>query len=154
MRKQLYSFIFVLFSLSFLGGCGFKSAAPDASLHGQQAVNTAYSQVGRPYCYGGASPQQGFDCSGLVYWCYAKNGVKVPRRTTGQMRVGCPVDLDERKPGDILVFRIRGNNMHTGLYAGNNTFIHSPRKGKNVRKESLKSPYWEKRLVSIRRVTD
>lgn len=151
--RQLYAFIFVLVSLSFLGGCGCMTGGDSgSSAYGEQALRAASSQVGKPYCYGGASPKKGFDCSGLVYWSYARTGVKIPRRTTDQLQAGESVALNDRLPGDIVVFRIRGNNLHTGLYAGKNTFIHSPRQGSNVRKDSLQSPYWSKRLVAIRRI--
>ena len=31
-------------------------------------LQAAMSQLGVPYVYGGASPDEGFDCSGLVQW--------------------------------------------------------------------------------------
>ena len=109
--------------------------------------------MGKPYRIGGASPRQGFDCSGLIYWAYGKNGVKVPRITKDQLRAGHGVSKDAPLPGDIVVFRIGRRTLHTGLYAGGNAFIHAPRKGSKVRMESLSSPYWSDKLISIRRIS-
>lgn len=156
MNRLLLTLLFTLTTLPLLGGCGFfgsSSSDGSASNQAQQAVRAAYSQMGKPYTIGGASPKQGFDCSGLIYWAYKSNGVKVPRRTADQVRAGYGVSRDDTLPGDIVVFRINGRNLHTGMYAGGNSFIHSPRKGSKVRMESLSSPYWSKRLVSIRRVS-
>ncbi|MBO4300406.1 MAG: C40 family peptidase [Desulfovibrio sp.] len=121
---------------------------------GQKVVNTAYSQMGKHYRPGGASPQKGFDCSGLVWWAYTVNGYKIPRITSDQARTGVPVPKNLMRTGDIVVFRTGEGpqSLHTGLYAGGNSFIHSPRSGGKVRMESMDIPYWRKNLVAVRRV--
>ena len=48
-----------------VGGTGSGTAQQMA------AVSAAESQLGVPYVFGGASPSQGFDCSGLVQWAWA-----------------------------------------------------------------------------------
>ncbi|MDO5537425.1 MAG: C40 family peptidase [Desulfovibrionaceae bacterium] len=156
MPRIIFALVFSLSAMLMLSGCGFLGSSPDdgmATPQAQKAVQAAYSQVGKPYRLGGASPRQGFDCSGLIYWAYKSNGVKVPRRTSDQIRAGYGVSRDDTLPGDIVVFRMGARALHTGMYAGGNSFIHSPRKGSNVRMESLSKPYWSKRLVSIRRVS-
>ena len=136
-----------------LTGCGtMQVSTPDPSPKGGTIVNTARTQLGKSYRYGGASPRQGFDCSGLVYWAYQTNGIKVPRNTQKQASAGYPVKRSQAAPGDILVFRTGIMSLHTGLYAGNNTFIHSPSRGKRVRMESMDAAYWRKKLVAVRRV--
>lgn len=141
-----------------LAGCGATAHQPrpggtQSKAHG--AVRAAYSQVGAPYVLGGASPRQGFDCSGLVYWAYRTNGVAVPRITRDQARAGQPVARGQARPGDIMVFRIDRNKpaLHTAIYAGGNTFVHSPSRGKTVRMETLSKPFWHDRLVGVRRVS-
>ena len=83
MKRFPIALICILPILSLLAGCGgFNNVPPgDVSPQAQGAVRAAYSQMGKPYRIGGASPRQGFDCSGLIYWAYGKNGVKVPRIT-------------------------------------------------------------------------
>ncbi|MDR2743643.1 MAG: C40 family peptidase [Desulfovibrio sp.] len=145
----------LLFAL-LLTGCGFlKSSESDlAPPLANKVVNTAYTQIGKKYLSGGKSPQSGFDCSGLVWWAYQKNGLTVPRRTVEQARAGAAVPRGNARPGDIVVFRAPRaiNGLHTGLYAGNSTFIHSPRTGSRVRAESMNQPYWNNNLLTVRRI--
>lgn len=141
-----------------LAGCGLKGmgSEPSASPKGKDVVKTAYTQMGKRYRLGGDSPRKGFDCSGLIWWVYQKNGIKVPRITTDQARAGVSVPKSKAAPGDIVVFRTSSapRGLHTGIYAGNDTFIHSPRRGEKVRMESMEVPYWKNKLSSVRRVID
>lgn len=124
------------------------------SAKAQKVVHTAYSQMGKKYRLGGASPQKGFDCSGLIWWAYRQNGLNVPRITVDQARTGRSVPKNLARPGDIVVFRTAQSprGLHTGIYAGGNAFIHSPRRGERVRMESMNIPYWRSKLISVRRV--
>jgi cell wall-associated NlpC family hydrolase len=142
-----------------LTACGAFRSAPDsgpAPESARKAVKTAYTQMGKKYRSGGASPQKGFDCSGLIWWAYRENGVKVPRITTDQAHAGQQVPLSAARQGDILVFRTGSGprGLHTGIYTGGNSFIHSPRQGENVRVESLEVPYWRNKLIAVRRVVN
>lgn len=141
-----------------LGGCGFfrAPAKPQLPRDGQACsiVRSAYSQLGNSYTPGGASPQRGFDCSGLVWWAYKQHGYNIPRITTDQARTGRAVPKKKIKAGDILVFKTGRSprGLHTGLYAGADSFIHSPRRGQTIRLESMNSTYWHNNLISVRRV--
>ncbi|MBD5626607.1 MAG: C40 family peptidase [Desulfovibrio sp.] len=148
----------LLIGLLLLGGCGFfgQRTADNgpAPVKAHKVVKTAYSQMGKQYRSGGASPQKGFDCSGLIWWAYRQHGVSVPRITTDQAKTGHAVPKARPRAGDIVVFRT-GNSprgLHTGIYAGGGSFIHSPRKGERVRMESLDVPYWKSKLIAVRRV--
>lgn len=120
----------------------------------QSVVAKARSVIGTPYRYGGMSPVSGFDCSGLVVWVYETHGVDLPRTTWEQTRSGQAVPSGQLLPGDIIVFKLGGKQpyLHTGIYSGENTFIHSPRSGGRVREESLSTPYWSGRIHAVRRV--
>jgi cell wall-associated NlpC family hydrolase len=111
----------------------------------------ALSAVGVPYRIGGSTPEKGFDCSGLVFWAYARNGVKVPRTAAEQSGLGSSVRRAELKPGDILVFKIK-SGLHTAVYVGENRFVHSPSSGKKVRVDNISGNYWKTRLLAARRV--
>lgn len=88
--------------------------------------------MGKNYRSGGASPQKGFDCSGLIWWVYNKNGVKVPRITVDQARIGQSVPREQVRPGDIVVFRTSASprGLHTGIYAGGQLLYPQPAQGR------------------------
>lgn len=158
VRLHLWRCLPLLLTLLILGGCGFfghKTAdTSPTSAKAHKVVKTAYSQMGKQYRLGGSSPQKGFDCSGLIWWAYRQHGVKVPRITTDQAKTGQAVPTTNPRPGDIVVFRTGDSprGLHTGIYAGDGSFIHSPRKGERVRMESLNIPYWKSKLIAVRRV--
>lgn len=141
--------------LLFASGCSLRSSAPDMTGHGPKVPGaaiskTALSTVGAPYKYGGICPVNGFDCSGLVTWVYARNGVAVPRTAREQSRLGASVSQSSLRPGDLVVFKIRGG-LHTGIYTGNGRFVHSPSSGKRVRQDAINDSYWRGKFVAGRR---
>ena len=119
---------------------------------GNKLVSVAESVLGSPYKYGGSSPK-GFDCSGLVYYSHNKLGISVPRTTRQQARHASNLSLSEIEPGDVLFFKIYGNQIsHVGIYTGNNQFIHAPKSGKFVSHANINEPYWKERLVKVGRL--
>ena len=120
----------------------------------RKVVKTACTQLGKSYRRGGASPAKGFDCSGLLYWAYRKNGYQMPRISTQQAKVGQAVAKKQARAGDIFVFKVAQSprGLHTGICMGNNDFIHSPSKGKKVKVDSVNNTYWKERLIAVRRV--
>ncbi len=117
-------------------------------------VRTVQSQLGVKYVLGGASPNIGFDCSGLLHWAYKQHGIDIPRITTDQAYAGRSVALKNIQPGDILVFSQDSapNKLHTGIYIGDSKFIHSPNSKSVVREESINVAYWQQSLVLARRI--
>ncbi|MFL5461005.1 MAG: C40 family peptidase [Gemmatimonadales bacterium] len=122
-------------------------------------IATATEAMGRPYEYGGTGENgEGFDCSGLIQYAYAKHGIELPRRSTDQARQGTKVDrkLERLRPGDLLTFSNRGGPVtHVGLYVGQGRFIHSATKGVQISTLSAVDPYgrwWYRRWVGVRRL--
>jgi cell wall-associated NlpC family hydrolase len=111
-------------------------------------VETARSLLGTPYRYGGRSPKQGFDCSGLVVFSYARAGVGgLPRSAHELEGRAAPVELDALRPGDLLFFRLGGaKTSHVAIYEGDRRFIHAPSSGKGVERVHFDHPYWGPRL--------
>ena len=155
-------FLLVCLAACLLPGCSAKTitglvwrepevAGPAGS--GSAVARSALSQVGKPYRYGGSTPR-GFDCSGLIWWAYRQHGVTGPRVTTDQARAGKAVKANAMRPGDVLVFKSRSSarGLHTALYAGNGTFVHSPSSGSRVRTDKIANSYWSKRLIRVRRI--
>jgi cell wall-associated NlpC family hydrolase len=103
--------------------------------------------IGVPYRYGGSSPQ-GFDCSGLVVYSYAKGGLDgLPHSAVTLARLARPVTLDELQPGDLLFFALSGRKTsHVGIYVGGRTFVHAPSSGKRVETVSFDDLYWRGKL--------
>ncbi len=91
-------------------------------------IATATEAMGRPYEYGGTGEHgEGFDCSGLIQYAYAKHGIVLPRRSTDQARQGSKVDrkLERLRPGDLLTFSNRGGPVtHVGTVRGTKP-VHS-----------------------------
>lgn len=100
-------------------------------------VREALRYLGVPYVWGGASPETGFDCSGLVMYVYARFGVTLPHAATLQARLGRPVPLAELQPADLVFFGSPSFYRHVGIYIGDGLFIEAPHTGAAVRVSRL-----------------
>ena len=106
------------------------------------AVAEARKYLGVPYLWGGTSPK-GFDCSGLVQYCYNKVGVSLPRTTYDQINRGKAVSRKNLQPGD-LVFP---HNGHVGIYTENGKMIHAPKTGDVVKESNIWAFYTARRVA-------
>lgn len=115
-------------------------------------VETAENYIGIPYQWGGTSPNEGFDCSGLVMAVYQLNGFSLPRCSYDQFAQGIQVDRSNLQKGDLVFFTDPRKDRvnHVGMYTGDNTFIHAPSKGKTIRKDSLSDNYFASRYAGAR----
>ena len=116
-------------------------------------ARTAEALLGSPYREGGATPD-GFDCSGLVAYVFARHGIAVPRDVRRQATNGVEVRRGDIGPGDLVFFATTGSEpTHVGIAIGGGRFIHAPKRGDVVRTESLSASYWRSRFVTARRVS-
>jgi len=102
--------------------------------------------LGAPYRFGGSSIR-GLDCSAFVKKIYQFFGINLPRTAREQAQVGQRVPRDELEKGDLVFFNIRRAVGHVGIYIGNNEFIHASFRNREVRVDSMESPYYDKRFV-------
>jgi cell wall-associated NlpC family hydrolase len=119
---------------------------------GSAIARTAETLLGLPYREGGALPD-GFDCSGLVNYVFARHGIAVPRDVRRQASAGSPVERGDIAPGDLVFFATTGSGpTHVGIAIGGGRFIHAPKSGEVVRVESMSANYWTSRFVAARRI--
>lgn len=108
----------------------------------------AISQVGKPYRWGGASPTQGFDCSGLVRYTHHAVGVEVPRVASEQLSTANRVGRSRVQPGDLVFFKVGRDDYHVGIMVEPDRFVHAPRGGKEVQLSALTAPYWSSHFLA------
>jgi murein DD-endopeptidase len=129
-----------------------ETAADPYQTKGMQAASLAMAQIGRPYRYGGHSPE-GFDCSGLVMYVYGLVDILLPRTAAEQANRGRSVSLAAAEPGDLIFFKINGSSVsHVGIFVGDSMFIHAPNSGQAVQQERITDAWWRQRLVDVRRI--
>jgi len=118
-----------------VSGAGASASTGGVSLGtGNSIVDLASTYVGVIYYSNGASPEAGFDCSGLVQWVYGQNGISMPRTVSAQAAMGTPTSNPQ--PGDLVVW---SDHSHIGIYAGNGMMIDSPDYGRTVQ---YRAPSW------------
>ncbi|MCA1006358.1 C40 family peptidase [Rhodococcus hoagii] len=107
------------------GGSGVEIVLPDGSTvvapneEAADAVRNALTQQGVPYQWGGTTPGQGLDCSGLTQWAYGEAGVELPRLAQEQS-VGVPVAQENLMPGDLAVW-----DGHVAMVIGNGQMVEA-----------------------------
>lgn len=114
-------------------------------------VKTAEGLLGIDFAEGGASPAEGFDNSGFIYYVLRKNGyVGCPRGLDEQAVWGDAVGYDEIKPGDVVFFANDpgGSAAFGGIYAGGGIMIYSPFPGEKVKTADITTNYWKTRFAT------
>jgi len=125
-----------------------RRAVPKPTL-GERAAAVALKAVGVPYRWGGTSPANGFDCSGLVYWAYGRLGVALPHSSYALYGQGRRISRSRLKAGDLLFFYGLG---HVGIYIGRGRMVHAPHSGRLVEVVKLGRSGYGGRLVGARRI--
>ena len=119
---------------------------------GLEAALQAMALVGTSYRYGGNTPESGFDCSGLIGYVYQRAASITPPRSVRLISAwGQAVPATHARTGDLVIFGVRGNASHAGVYVGQSRFVHAPSTGGTVRLNSIREAYWAARLMMYRR---
>jgi cell wall-associated NlpC family hydrolase len=90
----------------------------------QHTVKKLKKHLNSQYGNGGARPGY-WDCSGLVSWFYAQQGLEIRHSATAQSHLGKRVK--NPKIGDIVAFHYGSSkwSFHTGIYVGNGKVLHA-----------------------------
>ena len=164
-----YNILYLMvFSLALSGCSGLATRSVDAPLpepiptpapstgtaNRTEALLQALLTLDVDYRYGGSSPEQGFDCSGLVAHVFLEAyGIRLPRTVQSQSELGMPVSLAELQPGDLVFYNTLGRPFsHVGIYLGDSRFVHAPKAGARVRVESIRTGFWASRFNGARRI--
>jgi peptidoglycan DL-endopeptidase CwlO len=117
---------------------------PTANTVGAQALQAALTKRGDPYVWGAAGPNA-FDCSGLVVWAYAQEGITLPHFTGDQWNSGIHVSRSELEPGDLVFFY--PDISHVGIYLGNGLMVDAPDFGEPVQVQPV---FWADYVGAVR----
>ena len=117
---------------------------PTANTVGAQALQAALSKRGDPYVWGAAGPGA-FDCSGLVVWAFAQEGIALPHYTGDLWNAGVHIPRADLEPGDLVFFF--ADISHVGIYLGDGLMIDAPDFGEVVRVEPV---YWAAYVGAVR----
>jgi len=135
---------------SIFGGSNFANGGSSKPL-----LAEAKKYLGIKYVWGADGPTK-FDCSGFTKYVCNKNGIKIPRKSSMQAKVGKKIARRDLKAGDLIFFDTskdhNGTINHCGIYLGNNKFIHASSLYKKVTVSALKKNFYESRFQWGRRV--
>ena len=116
-------------------------------------IAIARSLLGRPVVWGGASPTEGFDCSGLVQYVFRQAGITLPRTADLQFLVGRTVSPAALRPGDLVYYTTyEPGASHVGIYIGADKFIHTSYSKGVVAIADINDSYFVQRFYGAKRV--
>ena len=117
---------------------------PEATNVGTTALRAALTQRGKPYVWGAAGPDS-YDCSGLVLWAFAQEGISLPHYTGDQWNSGMHVSRADLEPGDLVFFF--ADISHVGIYIGNGLMVDAPSTGQVVQVQPV---FWDSFVGAVR----
>lgn len=108
------------------------------------ALRYALGKRGDPYVWGAAGPSA-FDCSGLVMWAYAQEGISLPHYTGDLWNAGQHVSRSDLEPGDLVFFF--PDISHVGIYIGDGLMVDAPSTGQLVQVQPV---FWSAYVGAVR----
>lgn len=149
-------FLLVAVIICFLVPIMTKAEIAEADTSSELIVSEAKKLLGYQYKYGGETPKEGFDPSGLIQYVFSKADIHLPRSVNDQYKVGTAVKPEDLKPGDILFFKKEGSSgttpTHDALYIGDGQMIHSTQSKGVIITNYTKSSYWSGTYIGARRI--
>lgn len=117
----------------------------------EKVILTAESYLGTKHCMGGTS-KAGIDCSGLVMKSHQSCGVELPHQSHQQSKFGKVIAYtDSLKRGDLVFFYASYNSnyfiTHSGIYVGDNQFIHATVQTGVVKTPIVGNGYWGSKFL-------
>jgi len=136
---------------------GFEKEISTHNTSADEIILTAKKYIGVPHCMGGTT-MKCMDCSGLLATVFASHGIQLPHNSEEQARFGKIIDaMDELEIGDLVFFintyQTHYFITHSGIYAGDNKFIHTSSKN-GVTVTSLNDPWWNEKFVFGTRILE
>ena len=105
---------------------------------GAVALRAALTRIGDPYVWAAAGPSE-FDCSGLVVWAFAQEGISLPHFTGSLWNLGVHVPESDLQPGDLVFFF---GVDHVGIYIGDGLMVDAPAAGQDVMVQPISEDPW------------
>ncbi len=141
-----------------------KKRTPSPSSFGKSSsresklIKEAYEYLGVKYKWGGESPRTGFDCSGFTQFVFESYGVKLPRNSAEQAKVGAYISVRKLEKGDLVFFADKGNKIsHVGIVISKKNealkMIHASSSEGITVTEIGKSTYWSSKIQYGRRIS-
>jgi lipoprotein Spr len=122
-----------------------------------EIISTALKYLGVPHCMGGTT-MKCMDCSGFVLAVFSEHGIPLPHNSEDQARFGKIIAAtDKLRKGDLVFFirsfKTRQLITHSGIFIGNNKFIHTSSKN-GVTVTSINDPWWKEKFIFGTRVLE
>ncbi len=135
---------------------GSSDATEETQTSEEKMLSFAQQQLDKSYVYSTEGPTT-FDCSGFVYYVLKYMGVSTSRNSaSGFSEVESwkkIKTIDDLEPGDLVFFKSDSSSRigHTGIYIGDDDFIHASSSGGCVKISSM-TEYYNRNFVFGRRV--
>ena len=137
------------------GNTGGSPSEPSDTSTLEKFIAAAESKLGAKYVRGAKGPNS-FDCSGFVYWCLNKAGVRQGYLTSYAWRTYSKytriTKMSDIRRGDVIVYKMSSSSGHVGIAISNSMMIDASSNNGKVVKRGFTSSYWQKVFYCAYRV--